>query len=282
MPIALSSSLLNLSSTLDIALIIRRLVESGMNETQANAVYGNYTTLAVPMFNLVISVLSPIATSYMTRLSFMNIKGDERGFILSLNRLLSITLIIATPASFAFFFYGFELLDILFSVQSSALGADMLICLSVGLCFLSALTVVNTALESKGKIYSAVISLLLGSVVKAVASYALISNDKLGILGAPIGTVLSYAFSLVVSLVFLEISGVKIFAIAKMLLLALAGFIAFYLPYYMVYSTSLLGSPFNSMIFSIGISVFAYFSLLALGYFLFIRRSVSKLHKNVQ
>ena len=282
LPIALSSSLLNLSSTLDIALIIRRLVESGMNETQANAVYGNYTTLAVPMFNLVISVLSPIATSYMPRLSFMNIKGDERGFILSLNRLLSITLIIATPASFAFFFYGFELLDILFSVQSSALGADMLICLSVGLCFLSALTVVNTALESKGKIYSAVISLLLGSAVKAIASYALIANDTLGILGAPIGTVLSYAFSLVVSLVFLEISGVKIFAIAKMLLLALSGFITFYLPYYIVYSTSLLGSPFYSMIISIGISVFAYFSLLALGYFLFIRRSVSKLHKNVQ
>ena len=88
LPIALSASLLNLSSTLDLTIIIKRLTESGVSEKNANAIYGNYTTLAVPMFNLVISVLAPIATSYMPRLSLLHIKADHKEFSNLLNRML--------------------------------------------------------------------------------------------------------------------------------------------------------------------------------------------------
>ena len=77
LPIALCSSLLNLSSTVDLTIIIKRLVAIGMSESYANSMYGNYTTLAVPMFMLIIAVLSPIATSYMPRLTNIFVKGEN-------------------------------------------------------------------------------------------------------------------------------------------------------------------------------------------------------------
>ena len=280
LPIALSSTLLNLSSMLDLALIIRCLVRNGMSEANANAVYGNYTTLAVPMFTLVISVLTPVATSYMPRLSSLDLSKDRKGFSKSLNALLLITLSVSVPASLAFYFYSFDLLDVLFSLQSSVTGAPMLIALSFGVVLLSTLTVINTALESQRKITSTVFSLLFGCVVKTIVSYILIAHSQAGILGAPIGTVISYSASLAVSLMMLEGSGIRIYPILKVLLLYIIGLVSFYPPYKLIYSTSLLYTSFLSMSLALIISLVTFALLLMVVYLVFTRFLVFKMHKN--
>ena len=279
LPIALSSTLLNLSSTLDLTMIIKRLVSTGMSEEYANSIYGNYTTLAVPMFNLVIAVLAPIATSYMPRLTSLHLTGDSTKFTESLNRLLAVTLIISVPASLSFYFYSFDLLDVLFSLQSSAVGASMLAVLSLALCLLASLTVINTALESQGRIGATVFSLIIGCAVKFTVSYIAIGRDSIGILGAPIGTVVSYAVSLAVSLFFLEKSSVRIFTLPKISLLYLVSAISFYPAYKLVYSTSLLGSSFLSMLVSLSISFALYSLLLLILYITAIKGGVFKMHK---
>ena len=281
-PIALSSALLNLSSILDLAIIIKRLVVSGMSESYANSVYGNYTTLAVPMFNLVISVLAPIAMSYMPRLAQMHLNGATDSFSETLNRLLWITLVISVPASLSFYFYSFDLLDVLFSLQSSALGAPMLIALSFGLCFLASLTVINTALESQRRIIATVISLLIGSTVKLAVSYLLIGRGEIGILGAPVGTVISYAISLAISLYLLEGSGIRVYAMLKLCAFYIVGLFAFLPPYILIYSSRLVGTSFTSMVVSIFISLFVYSLLLALAYAIVKLLKVFKLHKKEQ
>ena len=281
LPIALSSTLLNLSSTIDLTLIIKRLVKSGMSEAYANSIYGNYTTLAVPMFNLVISVLTPIATSYMPRLSELYLSGKNKAFSETLKKLLFVTLVISVPASLAFYFYSFDLLDVLFSLQSSAVGAEMLVTLSLGLSLLAALTVVNTALESQRKIAATVFSLLFGCFVKLLLSYFLIGSDSLGILGAPVGTVISYAVSLSISLLILERSGVRIYALLKAAILYIVGILAFYLPYKLIYSVSLLGGSFLSMCLSLLVSFALYVLALAVLYIVSKKSLVFKMHKKV-
>ena len=282
LPIALSATLLNLSSTLDLAIIIRRLVVSGVSEEYANSIYGNYTTLAVPMFNLVISVLAPIASSYMPGLAELDLKGKQKEFICKLKELLMLTLIVSVPASVALYFYSFDLLDVLFSLQSSAVGAPMLATLSLGICMMSVLTVVNTALESQRRISAAVFSLLLGAAVKLFVSYILIGRGDLGILGAPIGSVISYVVSLAVSLAFLERNGCRIFAASKILILYLVCLLAFYPSYRLIYLTSLLDSSFLSMLLSLAGSFLAYCFLLILVYAVTTRTSVFKMHKKQQ
>ena len=278
-PIALSASLLNLSSTIDLTVIIKRLVDNGMSEFNANSIYGNYTTLAVPMFTLVVSVLTPIATSYMPRLSGFAGTGQKGQFKKEFDRLLLITLLISVPASIIFWLYSFDLLDVLFSVQSSALGADMLVCLSCGLCLLTSLTVVNTALESMGKVGTAVVSLIVGAITKFFVSYLLVGHAAFGILGAPAGTVISYAASLIISLTALEISGIKSRVMLKTLLLYVIGIASFLPMYRLIYYTGVGGVSIISMGLSITASLLMYAIFLLIAYILDKRRIMFKMHK---
>ena len=249
-----------------------------MSESNANSIYGNYTTLAVPMFTLVTSVLAPISTSFMPRLSESSLKGDKKKFSESFGQIFLITVLISVPASLAMFFYSFDLLDVLFSVQSSALGAELLICLSLGVCLLSMLTVVNTALESKGRIFSTVISLLVGAAVKIIVSYALIGSSY-GILGAPIGSVFSYFVSLIISIFALELTGVKTRAFRTCISLYLIGTLAFYFPYEFIYRRGFFASSFSSMLISLALSFALYVTLLIIVYIFLLRKSVLKINK---
>lgn len=279
-PIALGASLLNLSSALDLMIIIKRLTESGISESYANSLYGNYTTLAVPMFNLVVSVLAPVATAYMPKLSQSSIIKNREDFLRQANQLLFITIIVSVPASLSFYFYSFDLLDVLFTPQSSAIGAEMLIILSIGLSLFTVLTVVNTVLESSGRVIITVVSLLAGSAVKLVSSYLLIGNTSVGIIGAPLGTVISYFVSLIISLAALETRGAKLHAILKLFGMTLIGIIAFYPPYKLIYSVNLFDVSFISMAFSIAVSCIAYISVIFIVHLLATKGTVFKMHKN--
>ena len=183
-------------------------------------------------------------------------------FSSQLNRLLWITLVVSVPASLAFYFYSFDILDVLFSVQSSAIGAEMLTCLSFGVTCLAVLTVANTALEASRRIGCAVISLVIGCCVKLAVSYFLIGRGGLGILGAPIGTVISYFVSLCVSVLFLERASVRLHIVSRMCILYLIGLLSFYFSYRFIYSESLAGASFTSMLFSAALSLMLYSMLL--------------------
>ena len=279
-PIAFGASLVSLSSMLDLLIIIRRLISLGASADYANMIYGNYSTLALPMFNLVISVLSPLATAYLPRLSELHLSGSNKEYSKTLNRLLDITLTLSILASLCFYFFSFDLLDVLFSVQSSAIGFELLGILSFGVCLLSVLTVVNTALESIGKVKSAAASLVIGCIVKLVMSYLLIGNKAVGVFGAPIGSVASYFVSLVVSLYILGSSKIKTYTFTKIIAMLLIGYIAFNKVYESVYCTSIFGSSFVSMIASIFISSILFFAALIILYGAVLVIKMFKVHKN--
>jgi hypothetical protein len=155
----------------------------------------------------------------------------------------------------------------------------MLVCLSLGLCALTALTVTNAALESQGRITAAVVSLLVGALVKLVASYILTGYASVGILGAPLGTVASYVVSLTVSVVALDIIGVKVRVTVKLALLLLVGIVCFYPPYKIIYSTGALSSSFASLIVALGVSCVAYVAVLLPSCVLVTGFDMFKMHK---
>ena len=62
-PVTLSSSVMSLANLIDLTVISRRLQSIGFTAAGASAIYGNYTTLAVPMFNLIPVLVYPIGYS---------------------------------------------------------------------------------------------------------------------------------------------------------------------------------------------------------------------------
>jgi len=198
-PLTLTSTIGSLSGIIDLGLIMNRLNSVGFSELQSGIIYGNYTTLVIPMLNLVATLIAPISTVLLPVISKPEIKTDPILLTERINCTVKATCIIAVPATVLFMFRAKEILIILFDDSSAVMAASMLSCLSVGVLFMSLLGVVNTSLEGTGSRNVPLVSLLIGSIVKLVVSYVLIGTEDFGILGAPIGTAVSYFISLVIS-----------------------------------------------------------------------------------
>lgn len=254
-PLTLSAVIGALSGILDLGMVINGLRAAGYSEAMANSIYGNYSTLAVPMIGLVSAILMPVSMAILPKLSTLSLESAEFGETLRCGWL--ITVAASAPISIMFYLYSFEILDILFPSFQSVSGAPALAALSLAAIFLPILTLINTALEAAGKIGYALLSLSAGMLVKIVVSLILIPSANFGILGAAVGNVASYAFSLALSIVFLGKSRKALSPWKSTAILATA-VICCVPTYIFIYSVNLARSSTLSMILSAASSMVVY------------------------
>ena len=200
-PITLASCVMSLGGLIDLSMTMRQLVAIGYTEEQATAYYGNYTTLAVPMYNLAISLISPISIALLPIIAGHYIKGEYSKFNSCIRTAISSSAFICAPLVIGIFAYSEEILKLLFRGSDISVGAPLLCLLIPSASIMSLLLIVNSVLEAKGRYSVPLISMLVGSVFKIIFGYYFISNESFGIAGAPIGTLISYVISLSISLI---------------------------------------------------------------------------------
>lgn len=203
-PIMLASALSTLVNIIDLSVIMNRLKYSGYTESVSTVIYGNYTTLAVPMFTFVTTLINTVTLASLPIIAAAFSKRKMEEMKLATKSTLVISLFISIPSFAAFLFFPFEILSLIFEASSAALGAGFLCCLAPGILFYSILMYANTVLEGTGRVKCAVGSLIFGALIKCILSYVLIGNENFGALGAPIGTSVSYMASALISLYFLN------------------------------------------------------------------------------
>lgn len=258
-PLTLSSAIGSLSGVLDLGIVINALRAQGYSEIAANSVYGNYSTLAVPMIGLVSAMLLPVSMTILPKLSTLTPKSKE--FAETFGNGCLITIALSAPVSLMFFLYPFDILDILFKSSQSAIAAPALASLSLSATLLPLLTVVNTALEASGKMSCALISLSAGVVLKTAISVVLIPRPEIGVIGAAIGTVASYSFSLFLSMMFLGGNSKAILRFKSIAVLILVSIC--YIPTYLfIYAIGFFKSSTLSMMISAIFSTVAYAAFL--------------------
>ena len=200
-PITVSAAIMSITNIIDLGLIMRSLTLVGVSESEASALYGNYTTLAVPMFNLAISIITPISVAYLPILTRCAVGGDTEGLIMAERGALDFTAILSAPMTVGMVVFAKEILGLLFPGSEINIGASLLVLIAPAILFSSLLLVTNTSLEAQGKVKAPLVSMIFGSLAKIIVSFVLIAKTELGILGAPIGTVATYAVALFVSLI---------------------------------------------------------------------------------
>lgn len=191
-PITLSSAVLGVTRIIDMALIMRRLQDIGYSTAGANAVYGSYTTLAVPVFGLIPSLIAPVALALVPRLSAHIERGSLEGQSSIVSSSLRITALFAIPASAGIALYARNILELLFANESEAIStaAPLLALLGISILFASLITTTNAILQSYMKTSKPIISMAIGAAVKVVSAYILIGIPSVGVYGAPISTLL--------------------------------------------------------------------------------------------
>ncbi|MBR5453543.1 MAG: polysaccharide biosynthesis protein [Clostridia bacterium] len=202
-PVTISSSVMSLTNVLDLMVVVNRLEHIGYTEGAAMAVYGNYTTLVVPMFNLPPILVYPIAYSVAPIISAAMTKKDIISVRRAVRMSLKLTSVISLPCAFGLAFMAYPMLDMLYSSQSACLGAPMLILLAPAVFFMCMLAVSNSALQAMGRVKIPILSMGVGAAVKLIFGYFLTGSSSVGIYGTPISTFACYLAASLVNIYFI-------------------------------------------------------------------------------
>ena len=206
LPITLSSAVISVSRIIDMALIMRRLQDTGVSMEDSNMIYGAYTTLAIPVFSLVPALITPLSMAIVPRLSAFRAKQDDVGEATVQNDSLRITVIFALPASLGLAAFAEPILSLLFPNQQAAIdiSAPLLSILGGSVLFSCMITTTNAILQSYRRVCLPIISMSIGVIIKFIVTYVLVGVSGVGALGAPIGSLACNIFVTALNLFFMS------------------------------------------------------------------------------
>lgn len=191
-PITLGAGIMGVTKLIDVALIMRRLQSAGMSAVAATSAYGCYSTLAVPVFNMIPSLTTSVSLSVVPALSAALGRGEQgRADAARVTcSALRMTLIFALPAALGLCVFSPQVLTLLFGHQPAAVAeaAPWLACLAMAIPASCLITVSGALLQAVGHPERPVISMLAGIAVKAATAYLLLGNPRVGMMGAAVST----------------------------------------------------------------------------------------------
>lgn len=190
-PVTLSAVLTGLSKVIDLSLIMRRLQDAGVLQTTAVAMYGCYSSMVIPLFNVIPALFGSLAMSLVPHLSHAIGKRDQKAQAHIISTAFRWGIALSVPASLGMGMLSPQILQLLFSCAEetqAAIPMLVIICMAVpASCLISATSAV---LQAYGRAWLPMISASVGCIIKAVVLYVLCGMPQIGILAAPISTCL--------------------------------------------------------------------------------------------
>ena len=266
-PITISSLVTGLSKIIDMTLILRRLQDSGTAVIDANKMYGAYTTLAVPLFSLIPSLVAPISLALVPSISSAIERKSKSEQIDIASNAIRLTALLAVPASMGLVVFSFPVLRALFSgeEQSVSFSAPLLSVLGAAVLFSCVITTTNAILHAYKKTIFPLASMLLGACAKFVSAYFLIGDTRIGIFGAPISTLICDAFVATINLmgVFRLVPDIKhtVLSLWRVLVASLLSISV------SVYAYTVTAKRFDNVYISLGCAIVVAFVLYLIGSF---------------
>lgn len=201
-PITVSSSVMSLTNILDLSMVMRRLLSIGYTPTAATAMYGNYSGLAVPLFNLPSAIVAPIALSVVPYITGARVQKNIAVVHSTIGSAIKSAAILSFPCMIGLYYLSSPILRLIFNNDQADRAAPLLSVLAMAIVGVSMTTVTTAILQACGKNKAPIISMILGSVVKIATGYLFIG--EFGMVGTPLSTVCCYLVTSTVNFVFLK------------------------------------------------------------------------------
>lgn len=191
-PMTLGASAVSLTKLIDMTMILRQLQAIGYTEIAANDAYGSYTTLALSVFGLLPTLVNSIALPLVPMLSASIAEGNRERQAQMIRSSYRLTALFAIPASLGISAFSRPVLLLLFGNEPSAIdtAAPLLSILGISVFLSCMITATNSVLHAYRSVNKPVLAMLVGALLKIVSAYLLIGNERIGLYGAPISTLL--------------------------------------------------------------------------------------------
>lgn len=190
LPIMLSSSALSIVRLIDMTLIFRRLGGLGIESESINAIYGSYTTLAIPLFSLAPALVGCVALPLVPAIASARAAGDIGTQNAVALRAFKLTSLIGAPVGAGLVMFSEPILVMIFGSGSEAVGYAFPLLTILGMSVLMScmITVQNSVLQAYEHPVLPLISMLAGSAVKIIMCFVLLGMRGVNIYAVPICT----------------------------------------------------------------------------------------------
>ena len=221
LPVCVASLIANLTSFIDLISVMNRLetaisgapeVVLGMYagaippgvglDRLASYLYGCYSGLAVPIFNLVPSLTATVGVSLLPTVSAAWATRNAPLLERNVGSALRLSSLLAMPAGAGICALAEPIMRLLFFAKPMEVTviAPALRLMGVSAVFLALTMPVNAVLQATGNAALPVRLLLLGGGMKLALNFTLVAIPELNIQAAPVGTLACYAFVLLAGL----------------------------------------------------------------------------------
>ena len=199
-PITIGASIMPLMSSIDSAVVMRRLQATGWSLEESRHLWGllgGYCNSLIGMPQvltqaIVMSLVPAIAAGYKVK-NFKEVTDNSRFGMRA-------GMIVGFPCAVGMFALAEPILHLLYKNKAEGSeAAKMLMVMCVGIIFLSALQTLTGILQGVDKQMLPVKNLAIGAVGKLVITYVFVGIKAINVSGGPIGTIAAYAIAAVLN-----------------------------------------------------------------------------------
>ena len=205
-PITVSACIIPLSSFIDSALMVNRMVSSGLTRETATSLYGIFSGMVIRLINIPTALALAISVSLVPAISAVKALEDQKAIASQSSTGIRYAFLIGLPCA-----VGMSVLakPIISFFYLETLSASRLQTASELLTF-SALTVVlftvvqatSSILQGLGKQKIPMYTMIAGVACKIILNYALIGTPGINIHGGPIASIVCYSVSMIPNLIY--------------------------------------------------------------------------------
>lgn len=211
-PITIGSAIMPIMNAVDIAIVMRRLQETGWTYEQANSLYGQLAGFAAPLINfpqvLTQAVSMSLVPAVVAAYSLKETDELHRNIKLGLRT----AQIVGFPCAVGLIVLAKPIMMTLYPsrVESAISASGALMILAVGVIFLSTVQTLTGVLQGIGKQIIPVRNLFIGVIFKVILAYVLTGIPSINVKGAAVGTVVAYIVASTLNLIAVKkYTGVK-------------------------------------------------------------------------
>ena len=207
-PITIGSAGLQLLTVLEQKLYMSQLLHTlGLSQDTADTMKGIYS-MSMTIYNMPCSFIVPIAISVIPAITSALTLKNNTGVRETEESAARIAGLISLPCSVGLGLLARPIMSLLggYTGEKLDLATNLMTVLSLCVFLYAIIQYTNALLQSHGFAYIPVIHMLSAGIVKLAVVYLLVGNPNLGILGAPMGSVLGYT----------AIAALNLIAIARM------------------------------------------------------------------
>lgn len=230
-PVCVASLIANLTSFIDLISVMNRLTHAisqsgnmlltlyqhalpdGVGlERLAAYLYGCYSGMAVPLYNLVPALVATIGVSLLPAVAASWTRSDRRALSRDVSSALRITAILAFPAGLGMSVLAEPIMRMLYFSRPMEVTAiyPVLRIMGISSIFVALTLPLHAVLQATGRAGLTVKLLLIGGCCKLTCNYLLVGIPQLNIHAAPVGTLVCYGLVFFASLYALLNMGIEL------------------------------------------------------------------------